>query len=424
MNSFGRFFRISIFGESHGESLGIVVDGCPAGLPLEPGDFLGDLGRRQGGREGTTARVEDDVPHLTSGIFEGKTTGAPILVVFDNEKQDSGAYETLRYTPRPGHADFSAFTKYGGFNDHRGSGHFSGRLTVGLVAAGVIAKKIILPVAVEAEIVEAGGSKDIAGAVRGATAEGDSIGGIVQCTSRGLPAGLGEPFCDSLESLISHAVFSIPAVKGIEFGAGFAAARMCGSACNDEILDLAGTTGSNNAGGIAGGISNGNELFFRVAVKPTPSIPKPQGTIDLRDGRRISLSVEGRHDLCIALRMPVIIEAATAIVLADTMLMEQRVPRVRPGGQPVRPAAGTPSENTAGTRDPGTFQGLMYEAMAKMPEAAIFDDATVEQLENVTSRLEHLKHILRGKDEEELRIFFDRILRTPIKENHHNGKQQ
>lgn len=423
MNSFGRLFRISIFGESHGESLGIVVDGCPAGLPLEPGDFLSDLGRRQGGREGTTARVENDIPHLMSGIFEGKTTGAPVLVVFDNEKQDSGAYETLRYKPRPGHADFSAFTKYGGFNDHRGSGHFSGRLTLGLVAAGVIAKKIISPVAVEADIVEAGGSKDIAGAVRRATAEADSIGGIVQCTSRGLPAGLGEPFCDSMESLISHAVFSIPAVKGIEFGAGFATAKMRGSTCNDEIVDLTGTTGSNNAGGIAGGISNGNELFFRVAVKPTPSIPKPQGTIDLRDGKRISLSVEGRHDVCIALRMPVIIEAATAVVLADSMLMEQRVPRVRPG-QAARPAAGTPSEKNAGTMGFGTFQRLMYETMAKIPQAAIFDDATVEQLENVTSRLEHLKHILRGKDEEELRLFFDRILRTPIKENHHNGKQQ
>ena len=423
MNSFGRFFRISIFGESHGKSLGIVVDGCPAGLPLEPGDFAGDLGRRQGGREGTTTRVEDDVPHLMSGIFEGKTTGAPVLVVFDNEKQDSGAYETLRYTPRPGHADFSAFTKYGGFNDHRGSGHFSGRLTVGLVAAGVIAKKIISPVAVEADIVEAGGLKDIAGAVRGAAAECDSIGGIVQCTSRGLPAGLGEPFCDSLESLISHAVFSIPAVKGIEFGAGFAAAKMHGSTCNDEIVDLAGTTGSNNAGGIAGGISNGNELFFRVAVKPTPSIPKPQRSIDLRDGKRISLSVEGRHDLCIALRMPVIIEAATAIVLADSMLMEQRVPRVRPG-QTARPAADTPSEKNPGTQGPGTFQRLMFETMATIPEAAIFDDVTVAQLENVTSRLEHLKHILRGKDEEELRLFFDRVLRTSIKENHHNGKQQ
>jgi len=408
MNSFGRFFRISVFGESHGSSLGVLVDGCPAGVNLDPGDLLADLGRRQGGKTGTTSRVEDDRPRFLSGIFEGRTTGAPVLVVFDNIQQDSSAYESLRYTPRPGHADFTAFTKYGGFNDHRGGGHFSGRLTAGLVAAGVIAKKIIAPVTVEADVIEAGGSKDVEKAVRGAMADGDSIGGIVECITRGVPAGPGEPFCDSLESLISHGVFSIPAVKGIEFGSGFAAAKMRGSTCNDEIVDRAGTTKTNNAGGIAGGIANGNELVFRVAVKPTPSIPKPQETIDVRDGRKVSITVQGRHDLCIALRMPVIVEAVTAVVLADCMLMEQIIPRVW-----TAPAAGAQAggsaERDAGAPQAKTLDRLIYETISKIPRATVFDDGTVTQLEDITSRLEHLKHIIRGKDEEELHLFFARI---------------
>lgn len=328
MNSFGRIFRITILGESHGECVGIVIDGCTAGLPLLSQGFHEDLKRRRGGRQGTTARKEQDIPLIKSGLFNGKTTGAPILILFENQDVNSIDYENIRYTPRPGHADLVAFQKYSGFNDYRGGGHFSGRLTTGLVAAGVIAKQLIKPVKVEGTLIEAGGFKDIDHAVQTAIENKNSIGGIVECRVIGLPAGLGEPFFDSVESLISHIAFSIPAVKGIEFGAGFLCAQMRGSECNDEIMNSKGKTRTNNAGGINGGITNGNEIYFKVAVKPTSSIPRSQHTIDLRTGESAELSVTGRHDACIALRMPVIIEAVTAIVLADLMLMEQKVERV------------------------------------------------------------------------------------------------
>jgi chorismate synthase len=324
MNSFGRLFRISIFGESHGECVGILIDGCPAGLPLSDTEFFHDLERRKGGTKGTTPRKESDIPLIKSGIFNGKTTGMPILVIFENKDIDSSAYERIRYTPRPGHADFVAFQKYGGFNDYRGGGHFSSRLTSGLVAAGVIAKKLIDPVKVEARLIEAGGSKDIEGAVETAIQNKDSIGGVVECRVSGAPVGLGEPFFDSVESLIGHMVFSVPAVKGIEFGAGFAGSRMTGSAHNDEILNLQGRTKTNNAGGVNGGITNGNDVFFRVAVKPTSSIARPQSTVDIRSGQTVPLSVTGRHDTCIAIRIPVIIEAVTAIIFADLMLIHNR----------------------------------------------------------------------------------------------------
>jgi chorismate synthase len=328
MNTFGRLFRISILGESHGESVGILIDGCPAGLPLSPDDLVADLARRKSGIPGTTARREEDLPLIKSGLFNGKTTGAPILVLFENLDVDSGAYEETKRMPRPGHADLTAHQKFGGFNDYRGGGHFSGRLTVALTAAGVVAKKLIHPISVDAVLTEAGGSTDIGGAVQKALEWNDSIGGIVECRVRGLAPGLGEPFFDSVESLISHAVFSIPGIKGIEFGAGFSAARMTGSECNDEILDLSGKTGTNNAGGINGGITNGNDVVFRVAVKPTPTVSRPQKTIDLATGEARELIARGRHDACIALRVPVVIEAVTACVLADLTCMEQKMPRV------------------------------------------------------------------------------------------------
>lgn len=329
MNSFGRQFRISIFGESHGPCVGILIDGCPAGLPITQEDFTIDLDRRRGGRKGTTPRREADVPFLETGTLNGITTGMPILIVFQNRDTDSGAYERIRFTPRPGHADFVAFRKFNGFNDYRGGGHFSGRLTAGIVAAGVIAKKLIDPIRVEAKLVEAGGSSDIEGAVERALKDHDSIGGVVDCLVTGLPVGLGEPFFDSVESLISHLVFSIPAVRGIEFGTGFAAATMKGSEHNDEIVNLQGLTKTNHAGGVNGGITNGNDLRFRVAVKPTASISTLQHTIDVRTGEPADLIVEGRHDVCIALRVPVIVEAATAIVVADLMMLEQKIGRVR-----------------------------------------------------------------------------------------------
>lgn len=322
MNTFGRLFRISIYGESHGKGLGILIDGCPPGIPLSEYDFSTDLERRRGGKKGATSRAETDIPIFVSGLFNGKTTGAPVLIHFENKDTDSSAYEEMRYTPRPGHADFVAFQKYHGFNDYRGGGHFSGRLTLGLTAAGVIAKKIISPVAVEANLVEAGGLPDIDLAVEKAISRNNSIGGIVTCTATGLPVGLGEPFFDSVESLISHAVFSIPAIKGIEFGAGFALGAMYGSESNDIIIDSTGRTKTNNAGGITGGITSGNDLFFRVAIKPTPSIPLPQKTVDIRTGKQTDITIKGRHDVCIALRVPVVVEAVTAIVLADLLNIE------------------------------------------------------------------------------------------------------
>jgi len=328
MNTFGKLFRVSIIGESHGACVGAVIDGCPAGIELSAEDMLLDLERRKPGAKGTTTRIENDAPLLKSGVFEGKTTGAPILVLFENTNKDSSQYEKLKNIPRPGHVDLVANKKFGGFNDYRGGGHFSGRLTVALVAAGVIAKKIIAPVRIETRLLEVGGSSEIEKAVEKAIKENDSVGGIVECRVSGLPVGLGEPFFDSLEALLSHAVFSIPAVKGIEFGAGFACAKMHGSECNDEILDVQGNTKTNNSGGINGGISNGNELIFRVAIKPTSSIGKKQETINLETGNSTELETGGQHDACIALRVPVVLEAATAIVIADCMLLEQKIPKV------------------------------------------------------------------------------------------------
>ncbi|HEX4374685.1 MAG TPA: chorismate synthase [Puia sp.] len=498
MNSFGRIFRISIFGESHGESVGIVIDGCPAGLSLTVEDFLEDLERRKGGmQKGTTPRKEDDLPIFKSGIFNNKTTGAPITILFENKNTRSGDYEKQRSVPRPGHADFVGHAKFGGFEDYRGGGHFSGRLTVALVAAGVIAKKLLTltspltplqrrgeqhldkiqnsdqpgyitstseqwknliehakanrknlteaeeklwqelrnrkiegfkfrrqhPVAgyipdfvclekkliievdgeyhngeeqtkfdklreqwlneheysmlrftnneiinslnsaiekiseilsaksnlnlindspsplerrqggeveikVLSTILEVGGETDIEKGLQKAIDAKDSIGGIIECRVNNLPIGLGEPFFDSVESVLSHAVLAIPAVRGIEFGTGFAAAKMFGSQHNDAIENMDGKTKTNHAGGVVGGITNGNELVFRIAIKPTSSTPKEQQTLNWETKEIENFSVKGRHDLCIALRVPVILEAVTAIVLTDLMMIEQKIPRI------------------------------------------------------------------------------------------------
>jgi chorismate synthase len=329
MNTFGRLFRVSIFGESHGKGVGILLDGVPAGLPLSPEDFKEDLVRRKPGAKGTTPRREDDIGLIKSGVFNDKTTGAPLLILFENKNQDSSAYSPIKDNPRPGHADFTAFKKFGGFNDYRGGGHFSGRITLGLVVAGVVAKKIIGEVEIIASIVEAGGNDRIEENIEKALQEGDSIGAILECRTTNVPVGLGEPFFDSVESLLSHIIFAIPGIKGIEFGSGFASAKMKGSECNDPIIDAKGTTLTNHAGGINGGITNGNELSFRVAAKPTSSISKDQTTVNLKTGEKTSLAITGRHDACFALRLPVIIEAATAIVLADLMLLEQKISRVQ-----------------------------------------------------------------------------------------------
>jgi len=329
MNSMGRFFRVNIFGESHGESVGVNIDGCPAGLPLVLEDFLPDLERRKGGmQKGTTPRKEDDLPIFKSGLFNGFSTGAPITILFENNNTRSGDYEKQRAVPRPGHADFVAHKKFGGFEDYRGGGSFSARLTVGLVAAGVIAKKILGEVVISSSILEIGGEADLDKGLQKAIEAKDSIGGIVECRVSGLPVGLGEPFWDSVESLLAHAAFAIPAVRGVEFGTGFAAARMFGSQHNDAIENMEGHTRTNHAGGVVGGITNGNELVYRIAIKPTSSTPKEQKTLNWETGEQESFSVKGRHDLCVALRAPVILEAMTAIVLADLLLLEQGVRRV------------------------------------------------------------------------------------------------
>jgi chorismate synthase len=328
MNSFGRIFRVSIFGESHGECVGINIDGCPAGLPLTVDDFTADIERRKAGAKGTTPRKEADLPRIMNGVYNGKTTGAPITILFDNTNTRSGDYEKQRAVPRPGHADFVATKKFGGFEDYRGGGHFSGRLTVCLVAAGVVAKKLLNNISIIATILEIGGETDTEVGLQKAIDAKDTIGGIVECKVNGLPIGLGEPFFDSAESMIGHAVFAIPAVRGIEFGTGFAAARMYGSEHNDAIENSTGKTVTNHAGGIVGGITNSNELVFRIAIKPTSSTPKIQHTLNVETGETEDFSVKGRHDLCIALRVPVVLEAVTAFVLADLMLLEQNIRRI------------------------------------------------------------------------------------------------
>ena len=318
MNTFGRIFRVSIFGESHGPQIGVVLDGVPEGLPLSEEDFAADIARRSPGAEGTTVRKESDIPQILSGVFDGHTTGAPLAIVFKNEDTRSGDYAPFDEMPRPGHADYVAAVKWDWANDPRGGGHFSGRLTLPVVAAGVVAKKVLDGMEFDARLTELGGSGDKAawpGLLQAAAAEGDSLGGVVECTVKGVPIGLGEPFWDSLESVLSHAMFSIPGIRGIEFGDGFRASAMKGSEHNDPF----GPEGpvKNGAGGINGGISNGAPLVFRVAVKPTSSISRPQKTWNFKKEAEDTLEIKGRHDVCFAQRVPVIVEAMAAIVLAD-----------------------------------------------------------------------------------------------------------
>jgi len=324
MNSTGRVFRVSLYGESHGQAVGAIVDGCPAGIPLAAEDFLRDLARRKSGAEGTTPRRESDTPEIFSGVFQGRSTGSPIHILFRNENTKSEDYADFLAVPRPGHADFTGTMKYLGWQDPRGSGHFSGRITIGLVAAGAIAKKILErfgEVRFSTRIVEAGGSTDVEGAVREAKERGDSIGAIVEIRVSGAAAGWGEPFFDAAESVIGHNLFAVPAVRGVEFGDGFAAARMSGSEHNDPFVDQRGTTAKNGAGGINGGITNGNEIVVRVAVKPASSVARPQNTFDFSSGAMTELEIGGRHDSCIALRSAVVLEAAVACALADLALV-------------------------------------------------------------------------------------------------------
>lgn len=349
MNGFGRKFRVSIFGESHGELIGVVMDGVPAGLELSEQDFESDILRRKSGARGTTPRIEADKPSIISGVFEGHTTGAPLTITFRNTNTQSSDYELFSAMPRPGHADLTAALKWDDCQDPRGGGHFSGRLTLPVVAAGVVAKKILAdatildetPVnSVNARIVELGcipcgqiaaqPGSDVEGhkdneqwkqAIDAAIKEGDSLGAVIECEVPDIDPGYGEPFWDSVESYIAHAVFSIPGVRGIEFGDGFMAARMKGSEHNDPIGED-GRPMKNGAGGVNGGITNGSPIRFRVAFKPTSSIRKPQTTFNFSKGEMDVLEIPGRHDVCFALRTPVIVEAMTAIALADLVLLK------------------------------------------------------------------------------------------------------
>lgn len=339
MNSFGRKFRVSVFGESHGPYVGVTIDGVPSGLELCEADFASDIDRRRPGVAGTTSRSESDVPQIISGLYEGHTTGAPLTVLFANADVDSYAYGQFRSVPRPGHADFSATERFGAWNDLRGGGHFSGRLTLPIVAAGVVAKKLAAGIMgieederiVDAGIVELGGISgkfcDTAEALENpqwknaleqAAAQGDSLGAVVECRAS-VPAGIGDPFWDSVESLMSHAIFSIPGVRGVEFGDGFKASSMKGSEHNDPF-GPDGLPAKNGSGGVNGGITNGAPVLFRVAFKPTSSISKAQKTLDFEKGEMTELSIKGRHDVCFALRTPVIVEAMAAIVIADLIL--------------------------------------------------------------------------------------------------------
>jgi chorismate synthase len=324
MNSWGQIFRVSIWGESHGQQVGVSIDGVPAGIALCEADFSADLDRRRAGAAGTTPRKESDLPHIVSGVYNGFTTGSPLTIEFVNENTQSGDYRNLVKHPRPSHADLVAQQKWDGYNDLRGGGHFSGRITLGLVAAGVVAKKILGNAAeFSTEITEIGGTQDkakFAEILESARTAQDSVGGVIECRAKGISAGLGEPFFDSAESLIAHLLFSVPAVKGVEFGKGFEAARMNGSEHNDAIIDKCGTTATNNAGGIVGGITNGNEIVVRAAIKPTASIAQEQATFNFESNKVEPLVIKGRHDVCIALRAAVVVESAVAIALADLKL--------------------------------------------------------------------------------------------------------
>lgn len=322
-NSFGNRFKIEIYGGSHTESLGVVISGVPAGIPLTEADFEADLNRRRSGAKGTTPRREGDVPHIVSGVADGRTTGEKLEIVFYNENTRSGDYDRLRLHPRPSHADLTARHKYGEEFDLRGGGIFSGRMTLLLVAAGVVAKKVTAAARYTSRIVELGGCCDSAefdAVVAAAQRDGDSVGGVIECCIEGAGRDLGEPFFDSVESVAAHLLFSVPAVKGVEFGSGFAGVRLRGSERNDRIIDSNGTTATNHEGGINGGITNGNPIVVRVAIKPTPSIARPQDTFNFATQSVEPLTIGGRHDACIVLRAAVVVEAVMAIALAELSL--------------------------------------------------------------------------------------------------------
>ena len=322
-NRFGNIFRITIFGASHAESVGITIEGTPKGIALTADMFRADIDRRRPALTGETARKEEDTPIIEGLSPDGVTTGNAITITFKNSDKRSGDYSHLRVHPRPSHADLVQQRKYGKNADIAGGGMASGRMTVALVAAGVVAKEILKEVTFTTSLVSVNGISDSSkfnDIITTASREGDSVGGVVECRVKGINATLGEPFFDSVESVISHLLFSIPGVKGVEFGDGFEGTTKRGSERNDQIIDKDGTTLTNNEGGINGGITNGNDIIVRVAIKPTPSIAKPQTTYNFESNTTTPLSIGGRHDACIARRAVVVVEAMVAVALADLLL--------------------------------------------------------------------------------------------------------
>ena len=295
MNDFGKLFKVNIYGESHNISVGVLVDGIPAGIKLDENDFLTDLSRRKPNKPSQTSRVESDLPIIESGLFNGYTTGTPMLIRFLNNNTHSSDYSNLVNQPRPGHADFVMREKYKGFNDYRGGGHTSGRLTVGIVAAGVIAKKIT-NFSFETELVKLGNLTDMSKKdeyLNQIVEQKDSVGGVVRITVKNVPVGLGEPYFYSLESAVSQILYSIGAVKGVSFGVGFDGCSLLGSEYNDPIIDRSGKTSTNNNGGVNGGVSNGNDIVINVFVKPTASIYKTQQTFNFETNEISSLEIKG-----------------------------------------------------------------------------------------------------------------------------------
>lgn len=322
-NSFGKIFRLTIFGASHAECVGVTIEGVPAGITLNTEMFRADIDRRRPSLTGETTRKEEDIPMIEGLNSDGKTTGGPLTITFKNNNKRSGDYSHLKIHPRPSHADLVQLRKYGDKADIAGGGMASGRMTVALVAAGVVAKEILQNVTFTTYLAAVNGVTDnrqFDDIITLAARNGDSVGGIVECCIKGVKATLGEPFFDSAESIISHALFSIPGVKGIEFGDGFAGTAKLGSERNDTIINASGTTLTNNEGGINGGITNGNDITIRVAIKPTPSIAKEQMTYNFESCTTTPLTIGGRHDACIARRAVIVVEAMVAVALADLLL--------------------------------------------------------------------------------------------------------
>jgi chorismate synthase len=360
-NSIGKEFTVTSFGESHGKCIGVIVDGCPAGLTLSEADVQAELDRRIPLQPKiVSGRIEKDAVEILSGVFNNFTTGAPISMIVENKEVDSSDYEAIKNLPRPGHADYTARIRYGGFNDYRGGGRFSGRVTVALIMAGAVAKKLLnmFDIDVLAYTKAIGNVKmgkslgfeeirkrrheaavrcpDLAcaeameEAIVKARKEGDSLGGIIECIALNVPAGVGEPLFDSLDADIAKMLLTIPAVKGVEFGAGFKAAELRGSENNDAYLMRNGkiVALTNNAGGILGGMSSGMPIIVRVAVKPTPSIAKEQRTVNLPKMENTTMKVTGRHDPCVVPKAVPVVESAVAIILVDHMIRAGFIPKV------------------------------------------------------------------------------------------------